>query len=235
MRDFDQCRVIQNHRDFNLDYSRNWCDAFALHHLCRVFDPRSVLEIGYCQGFSFGLMFDSCSDHTRFTSCDITYGHDILCNMIETAPRASFFETDSLEFYPDGKFDFVLIDGAHDYQHVQHELLAISSQLTENAMVIMDDFDCVEYPEVGIAIKDSIGQTDLVPVLAGHQQIVLSRNALTEQQLDLLSAATSPFLNWTVRDWHIYQQIPSYQIKFAKLLDNFLETYQTWITKNQQC
>lgn len=231
MKSFEDLTVVQHRAIFNLNWARNWGDAFALHHVCQVLAPTQVLEVGYCQGFTMGLMFESCGDNAKFTSVDIDYSHDCLQSICHIADRTRFVCEDSLTFSPLEQFDFVVIDGAHDYEHVRWELAQLDRWCLDRAIVLVDDYAADAYPDVGRALADFLPGSGFQPVLIGHQQLFIAGPALDHDHITLLQQVTWPWLHWDTREVFGCSDVPRYRIKLPDLADRLPELYSNYVTR----
>lgn len=145
---------------------------YLMWKVCEYFQPKSVLEIGFLAGQTFGLLVESTPANTTYVSIDVDYSHrHIFDQVLKDNPKIKhidFFEIDSATFVWDGpQFDFVHIDG--DKRLVASDLSKCLPLLHHNSILCMDDYNMDEVNKV--IVEQLLGQHDFVPFLAGDQEM----------------------------------------------------------------
>jgi Methyltransferase domain len=185
------------HRDkFNQPMARNWVDSYLLFEIVSLLQPRSVLEIGYDEGFSFSLMYDAVHGQGQFVSCDVDYSRDELQKLTKLS-NCEFINKPSKELTLNQKFDFLSIDGDHSYDPVMFELDMCARALEDTGLLMVDDYT---NPEVGRALDEFLPNSGLLLVIQGHQQIFLSKKPLANEFKNNLISGTKLFVSWTEKD-----------------------------------
>lgn len=182
--------VIRNLDKFPGDHlgrlPRECNDIVQMWLVCKYFQPKSFLEIGFSAGQTFGLFLES-TDAARYVSVDKFYAgrskFDAIFKDCNKRNQIEFNHTDSLNLEIDGKFDFILIDADHDYEHALNDLKKCLPLLHKDTILCMDD---ALDPGVDQTIQEHLlGQHDFVPFLAGSKQIFFHH--VSHQAVDFLN------------------------------------------------
>ena len=204
---------------------RNWAESYVLFCLLKQINPTRILEIGYRHGFTFSLMYETLKEHADyFTSCDITYAHDVASKLINFN-RCEFMECKSRDLILNKTYNFVNIDGWHDYDPVFFELNICYQALEKNGVIMVDDYESTTPaggPGITMALVDFLRHNSKIkPVLIGHQQIFLSETDLNENVLSNLIKQSKIFLSWDFTTWKNYNNVPRYRLKIESFLEKF--------------
>ena len=178
-----QSKVLANIKRFSCSHyshGRYWrprdCIGCYLYwKTCEYFKPKSVLEIGFFEGLSFGLIFEATGPDTSYVCVDKDLGpKKVFDALFDTHPKynaITFIEEDSMQLVLDRKFDLVHIDGDHSYEYVKNDIEKILPCLHENSILIIDDISEHE-PGVELAVNENLlGQHGIVPFLAGDREM----------------------------------------------------------------
>ena len=147
---------------------RNPGDMFLVWKTIEYFQPKSLLEIGFYGGQSMGLYLEAGSLYDKIVAVDITYRFRSLFDELFPDTNIDFIESDSREIELNDKFDFITIDGNHDYEFVNSDLKKCLPLLKHNSILYMDEYSICPGVEQAIA-ENLLGQHDWVPFLAGVQ------------------------------------------------------------------
>jgi predicted O-methyltransferase YrrM len=163
----------------NLDYfrvapnptglMRGHVDMFLLWKTIEYFCPKNLLEIGFYAGQSMGIMLESAGQDAEITAVDITFHRKHIFEKLFSNNHIKFIEIDSrqLELDPVNKYDFISIDGEHDYEYVLNDLNKCFPCMHENTILHMDDY---KQPGVERVIREKLlGRHDFVPFMVGDQ------------------------------------------------------------------
>lgn len=194
---FNELSVFKNRYKFNTDQARNWVDAYILFLIVKHLQPLSVLEIGYYEGFSFGIMLEAAGDDCIFTSCDITYKHDQLSQLISIPKTVNFVQCESTLLGLDKLYDFIMIDGKHEYHPVIDELNLCYPHLSDSGLMMIDDYTEQRYPGVYRAITEFIQDHKMVQLLKGHQQIVFGKQSIDTALKNKIIQDSNFLVNWS--------------------------------------
>jgi hypothetical protein len=158
-------QVLIDHRFYFEQERRGYGErAFhAMHYLLfKAFRPRSILEIGVYRGQALSL-FSLCAalenieaeifgitplialgdDDSTYPNID--YLSDITVNLHKFSVsnvkllRAKSNEISARRLIKSRRWDYIYIDGAHDYQSVLIDYINCADQLSDNGVLIMDD------------------------------------------------------------------------------------------------
>ena len=113
-----------------------------LYFLCRALGVEQVLEIGMAEGYTSWYLANAVKDNAVRYKMDgnMYYGMDILDRSDVVKPKLDaanlpnkIIQMDSINLtkdtFKDVKFDFIFQDGAHDTEHVVHEIDVLYPQL----------------------------------------------------------------------------------------------------------
>lgn len=146
---------------------RNPGDMFLVWKIIEYFQPKTLLEIGFYGGQSMGLYLES-GDLEEVVSVDVTYNLKPFFDYLFPVNNIKFLCQDSKTINLDQQFDFITIDGNHDYEYVNSDVKKCLPLLKKNSILYMDEYD-IE-PGVKRSISENLlGQHDWIPFLAGVQ------------------------------------------------------------------
>ena len=151
--------------------SRERVDMFLLWKTIEYFRPKKMLEIGFFAGQSAGIMLESAGPDADLTAVDINMSRQDVFLKLFSASNIKFINTDSmlLDLNHDEKFDFISIDGNHDYKYVLNDLIKCLPCMHKDTILHMDDYP---FPGVEKVICDHLlGQHDFVPFMFGDQSM----------------------------------------------------------------
>jgi predicted O-methyltransferase YrrM len=206
-----QSRVLSGLSRFALDDTtkkimREVNDIFLMWKVCEYFQPKSVLEIGFFAGQTLGQILEANDSYNKIISVDINYLYrPVFQEVFKDDPRVQqieFIETDSMNLNLEGLFDFIHIDGDHNYEYVLNDVTKSLTLMHKNTILCMDD-----YPTEGVmqVIKEQLlGQHDFVPFLSGDQEMFfhhISHSA--DEFLDRwIQVGAENFIHFSNYDFH---------------------------------
>lgn len=149
-------------------------DLALVYYLIKFFNPRTILEVGFNQGLTFGAMIEASDKNCRLTAIDINLYVDLYnslyLNSIHTEEKViEIIQSESLAFNPEGDYEFINIDTDHLYPHTLHEFEKYIKYISKNGIMMIDDF---EWEGVDKSIdKFMQSNHDWVPFLLGDQTV----------------------------------------------------------------
>lgn len=147
---------------------RNPGDMFLVWKTIEYFKPNTLLEIGFYGGQSMGLYLEAGGPYDKIVAVDIIYRLRSTFDELFPSTNIEFIQNDSTKIDFAEKFDFIVIDGSHDYEFVNQDVKKCLPLLHANSILYMDEYD-IE-PGVKQTIEENLlGQYDWVPFLAGPQ------------------------------------------------------------------
>jgi predicted O-methyltransferase YrrM len=155
---------------------RDCIGVYTYWKICEYFKPKSILEIGFHEGLSFGLFFEATDDNTEYVCVERDYSHkgkyfDFLFKDHPKYNSIKFIETDSRELNLTQQFDLIHIDGNHSYQYIKNDLLKSLPLLHKNSILIVDDLT-EHCPDVEQAVEEYLlGQHEFVPFLSTDREM----------------------------------------------------------------
>ena len=208
-------------------------DMVQMWKVCEYYQPRSFLEIGFSAGQTFGLFLESTGPDTRYVSVDINYANKSIFEEIfkdcNKRQQIEFMHTDSLNLELSETFDFILIDGNHDYEYVLNDLKKCLPLTHKDTILCMDDsLD----PGVDQTIQEYLlGQHNFVPFLAGSKQIFFHQwmHPVDEFLNNHLKPATENFMcffNFEYHGFNVFKtHVPPFIEDHKSIFVKALETY----------
>jgi len=149
-------------------------DNFLIWKICEYFQPKSILEIGFFAGQTFGLILEAAPHCQKLVSVDIDYVHrPIFQQVFQDEPRIQqieFIETDSKNLKLEGTFDFIHIDGDHSYEYALNDLNKSLTWAHEDTILCMDDYSTTA-GVMQVVKEELLGKNDFVPFLSGDQEM----------------------------------------------------------------
>lgn len=147
---------------------RSTVDAIIYWRLLSNFKFNNILEIGVYQGLTSGLFFEANPD-SYVTAVDPVDRLELFYkNYPEYQSRFKFFnESSQTVDLTSSMYDFILIDGNHDYPQVKDDIEKFLPKLSPHGVLAIDDY---KLPGVAKAIQHLYNlETDWVPFLRAEQ------------------------------------------------------------------
>jgi len=168
---FRNTKFWQNYSEYDkiVDQSsmRSTVDAVIYWRLLNAYKFKNFLEIGIYQGLTTGLFFES-SPNASVTGIDPVGRLELFYkNYPEHQDRFTFVNQPSQAVTLTDTYDFILVDGDHDYDPAISDITKCLPHLDTNGILALDD-----YKSIGVAkaIKDLYNlTTDWVPFLRAEQ------------------------------------------------------------------
>jgi predicted O-methyltransferase YrrM len=143
-------------------------DAILYWKLLTHFQFNQVLEIGVFEGLTTGLILESNLD-CNILGVDTIDQHQLLYNIYpEAKDKFTFIKSLSQDVTLDNQeFDFIMIDGDHDYLPVKSDIENFLPRLKKSGVLAIDDY---QWPGVASVIQELHHQkTGWVPFLRAEQ------------------------------------------------------------------
>jgi hypothetical protein len=214
---------INRFRWTQYNYGRYWLprDCIGIYtywKICEYFKPKSVLEIGFLEGLTFGILFESTDVDTKYVCVDVDFSpkekyFDFIFKDDPKYDSITFVETDSKNLNLTQPFDLIHIDGDHTYEYVKNDVLKILPLLHKNSILIMDDMT-EHCPDVSKVIKELLlGQHDFVPFLSVDREMFFHHvshsaddfldNFLSKDATDIMTFFNYQYEGFTVLKGHV--------------------------------
>jgi predicted O-methyltransferase YrrM len=228
MKKFHQSITWQNRNKFAYT-NRTSIDAFLLYYFTQFFQFKSYLEIGFCEGYTSGFILESSPDDAQLDCIDITFENSKIFDIIKTDKEVRQFEHSSLVHEYDRWYEFINIDGNHDYEYAIADIENALPRLHKNGVIMIDDIDL---PGVSQALDEVFEDRRLIPFFKGIQSVYCVHPAFNvgiDKYLDDLLSRTTDFFDWN-RDGYkgIYTDSVSCKevwINHPDLFDQLVRTY----------
>lgn len=197
---------------------RDCIGIYTYWKICEYFKPKSVLEIGFLEGLTFGILFESTDVDTKYVCVDINFSSkekyfDFIFKDDPKYDSITFIETDSKNLKLTQSFDLIHVDGDHTYEYVKNDVLKILPLLHKNSILIMDDVT-EHNPDVNTVIKELLlGQHDFVPFLSADREMFFHHvshsaddfldNFLSKDATDIMTFFNYQYEGFTISRGHI--------------------------------
>jgi len=176
MSKFSQTKLFESMWDNTFGYdqtnTRSMTGLCLMYYVIQYFKSNNLLEIGYKHGTDFIAMMEATEPGATLTGVDIDLDltrHDKYYTQFVGNRHVNLVETPSQLFQPTGIYDFVLIDGCHDYPQVFIDLSLTIGHTDHNSIIMIDDH---RWPGVDQAIDDFLAlDTGFVPFFSDGQAI----------------------------------------------------------------
>jgi hypothetical protein len=128
--------------------------------------PQRAVEVGFEAGQTFSILVDA--GVPDLTSVEIKYDNKAAFDKLyPEQSHITFMEGDSRNAEYSGIYDFVHIDGNHNYEYVLADLTKLIKHVDKNSIIVMDDF---LLPGVLQVIDEQLlGQNEFVPFMVDGQ------------------------------------------------------------------
>jgi len=196
---------------------RDCLGLFLYWKICEYFKPKTIIELGFLEGLTFGLLFESTESSATYTCVDQTFKNkkvfDELFQDHSKYSSIDFLETKTQDLKLDKTFDLVHIDADHSYDGVKHDLEKVLPHLHKDSILIMDDFTN-EFPGVSQVIEEYLlGQNSFVPFLAGDREMFFHHvshdandfldNFLTKDSTNIMTFFNHDYKGFSITRGHV--------------------------------
>lgn len=232
---FTELQIFNNYNLFK--FRKNLVDLYGLFKIITTINPSNVLEIGYHEGLTFGLMVDSLKEKpTTFTSCDITYDSDKLKNIL-SLDKCEFHAVNSTKFVTQKTYDFIIIDGEHDCHEISQPVnttdIASYTALDRDFRQFYNNLDDGGIMMIG-GDKSSKGVEKFIktilpefpemqPIIIGHHQVFIGKNFTNHLSLNNIIDDTKLILTWNHVNYFGFSDVLDYSVKHSKIEEKFIK------------
>ena len=194
----NQSRVLKNLSRYSTNM-RCVVDTVLLHQICQYFLPRNILEIGFFQGQTLGIIAEAVEFDSDFVAVDKEFGNNKIFKVLfpELETKVRYIQDDSNNVVYHENFDFVCIDGDHRYSYVKQDVKTVLPCLKKDSVLYMDDINTPDV--VQVIHEDLLGSHDMVPFLKGDQGMFFHRvdHNASDFLMHLMSSKYNKFMSFT--------------------------------------
>ena len=148
---------------------RSFADAVIYWKLFKEFNFNNVLEIGVFQGSTSALILEA-NKNSIVTAIDPIDHLDLFRELYPEYKSRFYFmncKSEEASIASDEKFDFILVDGNHQYINVKHDATMAFKYCSTNSIIAFDDYKLDGVKETLLELK--LLQPDWVPFLRTEQ------------------------------------------------------------------
>lgn len=151
---------------------RSPCSMMTLMKILEYFQPKKILEIGFFQGQTLGLICESVPEESDLTTIDVQIDLSVFDRLFgdiikQKMLNVQFLEMDSRRYQPDRQFDFINVDGGPELRY--DDLMMASTTISPDGIIMFDNYG--KFPD---QIETFLSQgTGLVPFLIDGQALFL--------------------------------------------------------------
>lgn len=155
---------------------RSNLSLITVFHLIQYFKCKNILELGFYQGQTFGLMIEAASKGSTLTAVDIVYDLNLYNRYYADNPVTknkiiNLITSQSLEFKSTEKFDFINVDTGMEENEVLElrylDLVKSTEMVSDNGILMLDNYKHVD----SVIDKFLLLNHDFVPFLKDNQAI----------------------------------------------------------------
>lgn len=202
---FNNTLIFKNLNIFKIKNRVN-VELLLLYYVIKQFDPKILLEIGFSEGCSFGVMLEAAAERSELTSVDIVINQTLFDSIYNDSSHVRTKKVNLLTM-PSSKFedsenryDFILVDGDHTLPTAYRDLIKASKLINLNGIIMIDDY---HLNDVDQAIDQFLKlETGFVPFLISEQSVYfhhVSHNA--ENFIDNELGKFAPFCDLSNVDY----------------------------------
>jgi len=179
-KEFHNTQISQLWNLYSQDMIRSPISSTLIFRTINYFNFKNILEIGFFEGYTFGIMLESCMPGSSLTTLDIDFKMN-LYNLYykDTAhtkdKNIRFINSKSNDhenflFGNEKPYDCILVDANADYDGYLHDLLSSVNSISENGIIIADHYKLSN--EVDMAIDDFLKlDHNFVPFMCDGQAL----------------------------------------------------------------
>lgn len=227
---------------------RNIVALYGLYNILAILKPKKILEIGYYEGHTFSLIYECLYNNAEyFTSCDISYSENKVSGF--PLPKCEFVESASQDFFPNKFYDFISLDGQHNW----HNSVSNKNLPRDIASYKSLVYDFEKFHQVlelggtmmidGSAFSNGIGQLikEILPnypkwkpiIASEHQLFIGPVNFDYLGVLEKMSSQSGLLLSWKIIEYHGYKHVLNFSDKIKDLSIIFSKVIEQLENDNQ--
>jgi hypothetical protein len=224
MRKLHQSKTLENFNRFSwthYTHNRYWkprdcIGIYTYWKICEYFKPKSILEIGFFEGLTFGLLFEASDADYVCVDIDFSRKTNYFDFLFKDHPKYNsikFIKTDSRELNLTQQFDLIHIDGNHSYEYIKNDLLKSLPLLHKNSILIIDDMTELCPDVKNVVDQYLLGQHEFVPFLATDREMFFHHvqhsaedfldNYISKNATDIMTFFNSDYKGFNVLRGHV--------------------------------
>lgn len=210
---FHETQVFKNLNRYSGKNRLNF-ELTLLFYMIKYFVPKTILEIGFDEGCSFGVMLEATTSNSQLTGVDIRLDRTLFDSIYNNThhivtKNIALLNMSSLDFTDiNNKYDFINIDGDHSMPTVAHDLVNASKLIKQSGIIMIDDY---AWKGVDTAIDQFLTlNTDFVPFLIDEQCVYFhhishSADEFLDVELKKIFASFCSLSNTTYKSFFVKQ------------------------------
>jgi predicted O-methyltransferase YrrM len=224
---FKDSKTWQNYSQFQLQ-NRTSVDSFFLYYFIKFFQPKTILEIGFCEGYTCGLYLEA-RPMVAIDCVDLTFNQSKIFDVLGPQSEVCLFVMDSMQLSVSNTYDFINVDGNHDYTFAKNDIDKSVKLLNPGGIIMIDD---IGHPGVNKAVLESIAEKKLTPLIQTDQMVLCMRNGenvMVVPYLNQIKELTGDFLFLDQvkidKFWVQHLHGPKIWTKFPELFAQVIDLY----------
>ena len=159
---------------YDREMYRQLISQTVIYYLIKYFKLKNILELGFYEGQTFGLMLEATEPGASLTAIDIHYRMDLYNQYYKDSiytkdKQIELLEMSSHDFVPVKKYDFINVDGDHTYSGCCDDLEMAVTAIDQNGILMLDNYSS---PQIDMAVINFLDKEhDFVPFLIDHQAV----------------------------------------------------------------
>jgi len=122
---------------------RSDLSCMVVFYMIQYFKCKKILELGFYQGQTFGVMLEATDRGSHLSTVDINFINDLYYKYYKDSQytdgkSVEFFNISSLDFQTNTKFDFINIDTGDDRKQ---DFINSLDWISENGIIMFDNYD----------------------------------------------------------------------------------------------
>jgi SAM-dependent methyltransferase len=208
---------------------RSTVDGYVYYRFVQQYDFQNILEIGFFEGQTCGLLAESASATARVTAIDPVLNRSVFDSVYhEYTNKVKLVQAASQQFEFDQEYDLINVDGDKSYPAVREDLSNAAQALAHDGVLIVNEY----YLEtVAQAVSEVMPQSGLVPFLRTNQSTFFSSPHVDRAEfLDYtLPAQANNFIRFQniELDKHVILYVDSLPV-FTEQLDFFRQAIKLY-------
>lgn len=149
-------------------------DAYVYYRIIKKYKYQKILEIGFYEGQTAGLLAEITDPTAHVTCVDPMPQTRLLDAIYQDLKHKISLETIKSEHFSFETYDFIVIDGDKNFDTVSHDIRNSAANLNQGGMILVNEY---QKSDVSVALLQHMMPTGLVPFLRTDQTLFFHRSS----------------------------------------------------------